>query len=263
VRTPVKYLPDYANLPDDSGIRLHKVGIRGVYIKREWNDDFVVTRQSAYVSLYGKKGINMSRLAEKLLDWEFEPIDLDDTLLEELSLTHEGSDSYWKCRWKDIIDLSGPRMIVDLVLEGRYIYSQNIKQWYLSMTVPYASVCPCSMEMVKTVGRGVPHMQRSKAMLTVRLSQRVDLPEIVSDAVTDIADVVQLLPWMVMKRKDELTWCQKAAECPMFVEDVARKLAQMVEEWQWIDDWVIVVEHEESIHEHNAVAVVWRGVELR
>jgi len=263
----VKYLPDYARLPDDVGVTLQKVGIRNVYVDRRWNGEKVVTRQSAYVSLKDLKGIHMSRLAGTLIAWEDEEIGTDDELLEELSATHDGSNAYWKCRWEDKwVGVDGSRFMVPLTLEGKLV--DGTTRWYLTFTVPYASVCPCSAEMCNTVRAGIPHMQRSRVTVTVRIhdtavSSSQSLPWAVSAIIADVCDVVKLLPVPVMKREDELRWCQQAEEHKMFVEDVARQVAKVAESWNWIDDWVIVAEHEESIHEHNAVAVVWKGVELR
>jgi len=205
----------------------------------------------------------MSRLAGVLLDWEGEEIACDDNFLEELASTHDSSNTYWKCKWSYIIDYAvGPRFTVNFVLEGRRF--QDNCRWYLTFTLPYASVCPCSLEMVRATGRGIPHMQRSRMTITVRLSEfNESLPQYTSWMITDLVDELKLMPWAEMKRVEELYWCQQAEDHPMFVEDVARKAVKVVNEWSWIDDWVIVAEHEESIHEHNVVAVAWRGKELR
>ncbi len=64
-----------------------------------------------------------------------------------------------------------------------------------------------------------------------------------------------------MKRKDELAWCERAADTNLFVEDAAREVAKAID--NWFNDWVVVCEHEESIHQHNVVAVCRKGDELR
>lgn len=260
--TVVKYLPDYASRPDETGIPLQKVGIRLLKVYRTWRGTQTLTRQSAYVNLIGRKGIHMSRLVRVLLSWTGKRIDMHDELLEQIASTH-GDVAYWKCRWQDIIELDGPRFTVDLTLEGRYNAGKS--SWYLTISMPYASVCPCSLEMLTASGSdGVPHMQRSRLYLTVRVRKTNEsLERLVMDAVLSLNHRLVLTPWAVMTRAQELQWCVRAKRHPMFVEDVARSVAQMVREWKWIDDWVIVAEHEESIHEHNVVAVVWKGDELR
>lgn len=259
----VKFLPDYASREDETGISLQKVGVRRVYVRRRWIENDVITKQSAYVSLERNKGIHMSRLTDVLLLWEGEPIECANELLKELSDTHDGATAYWKCRWKNLVEfMGGARVKLDYVLEGRTVGDEC--RWYFTIVMPYASVCPCSMEMCRAVRRGVPHMQRSKVSVTVRLKDGVELSEINAIMEVDLAESVKLLPKPVMKREEELAWCIEAEKNPMFVEDVARVVANAVQsKWDFVDDYVIVVEHEESIHEHNAVAVVWKGDELR
>lgn len=259
----MKFLPDYASRQDETGIVLHKVGVRRVFVVRRWIDSNVVTKQSAYVSLERNRGIHMSRLTDVLLSWEGEPIECANEMLRELSDTHDGATAYWKCRWDDLVEfLDGARAKIDYVLEGRVIGDEY--KWYFTIAMPYASVCPCSMEMCKAVGSGIPHMQRSRISVTVRLRDGTDLVDCATIMEVGIAETVKLLPKPVMKRAEELAWCIEAEKNPMFVEDVARSVAKMVNTaWDFAEDYVIVVEHEESIHEHNAVAVVWKGDELR
>lgn len=259
----VKYLPDYAEQRDHTGVVLQKVGIKDVKVYRMWNDSNILTEQSAYVSLSRqKKGIHMSRLVRVLLDWETEPIERDDELLRELQDTHNESTVYWTCKWHDLKTFDGPRFTVFLELEGKLVESKT--KWYLTIKFPYASVCPCSLSMVKKAREGVPHMQRSFANITLRFSDMNEsLETIVDSIIVDLIEDIKLVPWGLMKRLDELNWCKEAERSPLFVEDAARKIAMLANTWQWFDDWVIVVEHQESIHDHDAVAIQWKGVELR
>ena len=54
---------------------------------------------------------------------------------------------------------------------------------------------------------------------------------------------------------------RQAADINLFVEDAAREVAKAID--NWFNDWVVVCEHEESIHQHNVVAVCRKGDELR
>lgn len=247
----MKYLPDYASR---STIQrpLQKVGIRDYRLFRlDFNGERVLTRQSAYVNLVNSQGIHMSRLADALSEYEMASIDLDDELLQDISVSHDDSDSYWECNWTccHYIDDKQP-LYFESSLEGTLLASET--NWYLTFTVPYASVCPCSAEMTTLLG-GHPHMQRAKAKVTGKLKGNEDLCNVQTLVVSNIIDVVGLVPIPIMKRSDELKWCQRAATYNLFVEDAARLIADSID--PWFQDWVVVCEHEESIHQHNVVAV--------
>lgn len=96
-------------------------------------------------------------------------------------------------------------------------------------------------------------MQRAKAKVTGKLKGNEDLCNFQTTIVSNIIEVVGLVPIPIMKRTDELKWCQQAAEYNLFVEDAARLIADSID--NWFPDWVVVCEHEESIHQHNVVAV--------
>jgi len=72
---------------------------------------------------------------------------------------------------------------------------------------------------------------------------------------------VGLIPVSLMKREDELKWCQLASEFNLFVEDAARVIGDVIDAYS-TPDWVVVCEHEESIHQHNVVAVCRKGGRL-
>jgi GTP cyclohydrolase FolE2 len=63
-----------------------------------------------------------------------------------------------------------------------------------------------------------------------------------------------------MKRNDELSWCVRAGTTNLFVEDAARLCGAAITDL--FADWVVVCEHQESIHQHNVVAVCRMGDSL-
>ena len=46
----------------------------------------------------------------------------------------------------------------------------------------------------------------------------------------------------------------------MFVEHATRRLSLVLNGDDRISDWVVSVEHWESLHSHNAVAVIRKGI---
>jgi GTP cyclohydrolase FolE2 len=239
------------------GKPLHKVGIDDVDIYRvDFNERDVMTRQSAYISLMGVKGIHMSRLRIVLQNWQDEEINCDDEILDELSATHKTKFTYWECAWASLYEVEdGQPVKIDCKLEGKKVY--NDINWYISMGIPYASVCPCAAEMCASEKNGYPHMQRAVALITGTVSQDADLSEFIPTVVARVASTVDLMPKPIMKREDELEWCQRAAKTRMFVEDASREVAEAID--SLFSDYVIVCKHFESIHEHNVVAVCPKG----
>jgi GTP cyclohydrolase FolE2 len=254
--TDVKTLPDYACQVSDDRV-LNKVGVRNVeIIMRDLEDERVLTNQSAYVSLENMKGAHMSRLMMVMQDLTDTDIEASDEILDMLCDTHDAVSTYWKCRWKSMYK-GDPHFTFDAVLEG--VKVRDTFNWYLTFNVPYASVCPCSHEMVKSVGHGIPHMQRSLVEVT-GLVTTDDLGSLLSTGLSRVVDAVVLVPEPMMKRPDELDWCQRAAGHNMFVEDSARRVAEVIDDL--FDDWVVKSEHQESIHQHNVVAVCKKGDQL-
>jgi GTP cyclohydrolase FolE2 len=255
----VKYLPDVA-VKATRGKPLQKVGIDDVDIYRvDFNDRNVLTRQSAYISLMGVKGIHMSRLRIILQDWQDREIACDDELLDQISATHKTKFTYWECAWKSLFDVEdGQPIKVDCKLEGKKVF--NDIGWYLSLGIPYASVCPCAAEMCASQKAGYPHMQRAAAIITGAISQDTDLTEFIPDVITSVASTVDIVPKPIMKRDDEYDWCKRAANTNLFVEDAAREISDTID--SLFDQVVVVCKHFESIHEHNVVAVCRKGDDL-
>jgi GTP cyclohydrolase FolE2 len=99
----VKFLPDYASQENPNAKSLYKVGIEEVWLYRvDFNEERVLTVQSAFVGLDKSNGIHMSRLAEILYKYEGQIIETDDDLLEEIAISHDILSSYWECKWGSI-----------------------------------------------------------------------------------------------------------------------------------------------------------------
>lgn len=257
VTSPVKFLPDYACRIDGDKRNLDKVGVKNVEMyRKDWTDKRVLTSQSAYIPVHGSNGAHMSRLLRSIMDAKDMPIEMDNEFLIGLAGSHDCDTVYWECNWRTEYEGEIPFMM-DISLEGSLL--KGIPSWYLTFTVPYASVCPCSHEMVTSEGFGVPHMQRSKVTITGELKGG-ELDWILADAVSKVINAVQLIPESMMKRPDELDWCQRAAKTNLFVEDAARNVADRMD--SVFADWVVRAEHMESIHQHNVVAVCKKGEKL-
>ena len=118
----------------------------------------------------------------------------------------------------------------------------------LAVEVPVTTLCPCSKE----ISEAGAHNQRAQVRLSVRPRGLVWLEDLIAMAEGCGSCGVYAL----LKRPDEKFVTEWAYNHPMFVEDVARKTAQRAAAHPDIERFSVAVESFESIHSHNAFALV-------
>ena len=152
-----------------------------------------------------------------------------------------------------------------------------------SITVTYSSTCPCSAALsrqliqeefmknfegqnpdLQTVfewlGKeesqvATPHSQRSYANINLRFTKtdaRLDLLYLIDRFEKALATPVQA----AVKRIDEQEFAKLNGANFMFIEDAARRIKVVLEEMDFLDGYEAKVEHVESLHPHNAVAII-------
>ena len=132
----------------------------------------------------------------------------------------------------------------------------------LHLDYVYASTCPCSLALSEHAreGRGqlaTPHSQRSVARASVALAEGADLG--VPDLVTLMRAALPTETQAIVKREDEQAFAELNAAHPVFVEDAARLVAQALAAEPRAGDFRVAVSHQESLHSHDAVAVLTQG----
>jgi GTP cyclohydrolase I len=117
------------------------------------------------------------------------------------------------------------------------------------------------------IGHAVPHAQRSLGRVKVKLDgARLNAGKYLSgiDFVRTHIDALEAAVGTpvqaAVKRADEQEFARLNGENLMFCEDAARKLRSALEDNPDICDYDIYVEHQESLHPHNAVSRVVKGV---
>lgn len=102
-----------------------------------------------------------------------------------------------------------------------------------------------------------PHAQRSVAHVRVRFvpDAPMDLVALIDRVEHSLGTAVQT----AVKREDEQAFAQANAENPMFCEDAARRIRRALENADGIAAFHVRVEHQESLHAHDAVAQVGRN----
>ena len=128
----------------------------------------------------------------------------------------------------------------------------------LGVRVPITTLCPCSKE-ISDYGA---HNQRGYVDIAVRAASAPSgLPRMVwIEEIVDIAERSGSAPvFPILKREDEREVTMRAYDNPVFVEDAVRAAAEELKldnRIVWLETRVEAVE---SIHDHNAFAVIsWR-----
>lgn len=121
----------------------------------------------------------------------------------------------------------------------------------MQATVPVKSLCPCSKE----VSDDGAHNQRSHITLQAGLKETIDWSELVRFAEDNASSEL----WGLLKRPDEKWVTERAYANPKFVEDLIRDVALALDADARIASYRVEVTNFESIHAHDAYAVIERS----
>jgi GTP cyclohydrolase I len=127
----------------------------------------------------------------------------------------------------------------------------------------YSSTCPSSAELAEhaRTARGVyavPHAQRSKARLRIALAGGRSLA--LEDLQRICAKALETETQVMVKREDEQAFAELSGAHLKFVEDAARLLYAALAPDKRIADFEVACAHLESLHSHNAVSAICKGV---
>jgi GTP cyclohydrolase FolE2 len=231
--------------------QIQKVGIRNFHQFAHFGLQMVLGEFSLYVGLNGTRGVHMSRFVAAM---EYFTEICDNSIFQlnkRLCLVQSARSSHVKIRTKVQIG----DQIVPIVLEGHFKYSADDTSTYVKtfqFVVQNITTCPCSLELCRSQKKGVPHIQRGFVTSTVKTAS-FEPPHLIS--IYNAVASRLVLPQRFVKRPDEHNLAVRCEENPVFVEDVVELVKKSLTEFGF-DDFSVVAEHEESIHQHNAVAVL-------
>lgn len=140
--------------------------------------------------------------------------------------------------------------------DGRY-------RRFIHFDFVYSSACPCSAELTehardKRGAYGVPHSQRSKARITIEEAEGKKIW--IEDVHALCLQALQTETQVMVKREDEQAFAELNGAYLKFVEDAARQLYLAFDADKRIADFRIACTHLESLHSHDAVSVICKGV---
>jgi len=177
----------------------------------------------------------------------------------------------------------GYPVIITGILEGGQLHHQ------LQVKVPYSSTCPCSAALARQLIQqkfltdfsdqsnisadqihewlgteeailATPHSQRSYADVKVKIEgDCTEFP--IAQLIEQIESALKTPVQAVVKREDEQEFALLNGQNLMFCEDASRRIKDCLDETNDYGDYWVRVDHVESLHPHNAVSIVTKGID--
>jgi len=241
---------------DRRGKTIHKVGVRKLQTLVQYCETQMWAEISSYITLDSfKRGAHMSRFVEvmnKTPQRIDKPISYLKGYMNDLLNAHKVEEVFLKVRTAIPFDVLSPRTRnfstrkIPLELEGEIV--KGTPKYFIRTKIYVTSLCPCSKE----ISDQGAHNQR--AIIDVRMQVTKNL---------EIADIIHRLRTLgsapiypILKRSDERYVTERAYANPKFCEDIARDVSLELDKIEGISNYSVVIESEESIHDHNALAII-------
>ena len=274
-------LPDVQNSGcadlDGARVPILQVGISGFrlplsYVGPDGENLTIETNVTGTVSLDAdKKGINMSRIIRIFYEYKkelFSP-ELFSTILKEYKKRLDSKEARLKASFSYPMLQESLRsglqgfQYYGCCFEGIIDRADRVKK-IIHFDFVYSSACPCASELSEHARENrtllaSPHSQRSKARVSIEVlpEHEISLLELRDLCIQGLSTETQVM----VRREDEQAFAELNGANVKFVEDAARLLYGQLNEEPRIIDFRVVCSHFESLHSHDAVAVLCRGVE--
>lgn len=272
-------LPDMMEAADaiqGAAVPIQQVGVSGFHLplKFKATDGRIHTLETSItgtVSLDASlKGINMSRIVRSFYEHQDEVFTL--ATLKRILVKYQRKVGALNARLK--LSFSYPMLQRSLRsgLDGWQYYRVSYEgtidangrvRRFIEFDFVYSSACPCSAELSEHArdARGVyaiPHNQRSKARVKVEVADKKTLP--IEALQKHCLNALKTETQVMVKREDEQAFAELNGAYIKFVEDAARLLYAELAKDARIVDFEIACSHLESLHSHDAVSVICKGV---
>lgn len=271
-------LPDLQNGPasliEGANVPIQQVGISNFKLPLKYPSPegellTLETSIDGYVGLdAGKKGINMGRIMRtfyKFKDEIFHPYKLKNVLeaykddLNSHTAFLQLSFNYPMIK-KSLRSGYEGYQYYKVSLEGK-IDEYDQFTCFIHLDFEYSSACPCSYELAEHAREtrdiaAIPHSQRSIANVTVQLNDAI----FIDDLVFMCREALKTETQVIVKREDEQAFAEMNGAYQKFVEDAARLLYDVLNEDVRIKDFVVRCAHLESLHSHDAISRICKGV---
>lgn len=273
-------LPDMQNADAQAifgaNVPILKVGISNFrlplrYINEHSDTQTLETSVTGTVSLgSNQKGINMSRLMRVF--YTFQERIFTPDLLQEILLQYKTELGSQRTQLRLEFDYPILKQSLRSGLKGWQYYKcafegtlsdSNQFQKFIHFDFIYSSACPCSSELAEHALESrnvysIPHSQRSTARVSVEVAKGKHLS--IEDVQRLCIAALQTETQVMVKREDEQAFAEMNGAYTKFVEDAARLVYEQLDAEPRIVDFQVACAHLESLHSHDAVAVISKGI---
>lgn len=272
-------MPDLQNA-EFVGIPIDFVGIHDFHLPiriREKNGDTqeVMASVTGTVSLdASNRGINMSRIIRTFYKSKDDVFDINK--LEEVLRNYQKDlktfDAHilmnfkyriWQDALRSVKDDGTPEggwQYYNITFDCNLDHNGEFKK-IMWVDFVYSSACPCSTELSQhaALNRGVygiPHSQRSNARIGIEFDDLIWI----EDVIKLCRNALNTETLVFCKRQDEQAFAELNGANIKFVEDAIRYMANELNNNHQVLDYKVICSHQESLHSHDAVAVITKGL---
>jgi GTP cyclohydrolase IB len=216
------------------------------------------------------KGINMSRIMRSFYAHRDEVFTLE--RLERVLQRYRREIGTLDARLKLVLSYPILQRALRSGLEGYQYYRVALEgaidatgryRKFIEFDFVYSSACPCSAELAEHArdrrqAYAIPHSQRSRARIRVEVAPGARLA--IEDLQRHCLRALKTETQVMVKREDEQAFAEMNGAYIKFVEDAARLLYAELAQDERIVDFQAACSHQESLHSHDAVSVIAKGV---
>lgn len=252
-------LPDTQNQKDVREIPINKVGVKNlkypIALKDKENEiQHTIATISMTVDLpMHFKGTHMSRFVE-ILQNEKREIHIDSVynILEEMQKKLHANTAHMEMEFIYFREKKAPvskkPSLIDYKVRFHAIMDKDKKDFMMTVIVPVTTLCPCS----KNLSDYGAHNQRGEVTVALRFTDMVWIEDVINIVEKSASSELYTL----LKREDEKFVTERAYENPVFVEDLVRNIVLGLKNIKNIIWYSVEAENFESIHNHNAYAMI-------
>ncbi|MHA3770189.1 GTP cyclohydrolase FolE2 [Verrucomicrobiota bacterium sgz303538] len=261
---PLAHLKDTQSEPDTRNIPIDRVGVKSLRYPIRIRDkahaeQHTVANVALTVDLpHHHKGTHMSRFVEVLN--EFGPVlhvDNISQMLHDLVKKLHSENAHVEFEFPFFLEKKAPVTgaigLLDYTVRFSATLEKGVIDFVVTLVVPVTTLCPCS----KAISIHGAHNQRGHVTYSVRFKK----PIWIEDLIQLVESCASSELYSLLKRPDEKAVTERAYENPVFVEDLVRNVAVRSDKEPDIIWYRVEAENFESIHNHNAYALIERKKE--
>jgi len=254
-------LHDTQNQRDRRGIPIDRVGVRELRYPIQVRDkartlQHTIATVSLMVDLpHHFKGTHMSRFVEVLNQFgpELHVVNVP-RLLRSLTERLDSKKAHVIFDFPFFLEKQAPVTKAAGMMDYQVQFDASLIRgkvdFIVTVIVPVTTLCPCS----KAISAHGAHNQRGEVKFAIRYKKPLWIEDMIRIVETSASSEL----YSLLKRPDEKSVTERAYEHPVFVEDLVRNIAARSNKEPNITWYKVEAENFESIHNHNAYALIER-----